>query len=693
MAANTALRVTELDFDSIKNNLKTFLRSQSQFQDFDFEGSGMNVLLDVLAYNTHYNAYYLNMIANEMFLDTSKLRESTVSHAKLINYIPESSHGAEAKVNIRITPDEEENPQDQNYVTQLTLNKYSRFFGASVDGINYPFVAINANTVNMVDGTFLFSNVILKQGEVVTRQFLMSPSNTKRRFELGSANIDTSTLVVTVQQSSSNTDFAPYRLVEDVTEINKDSKVYFLEENENGNYSIYFGDNVLGKAITDGNIVTCTYLDTVGSIANRINAFSIIDAPLGFDNNVSITTAGPSYSGSEKETIDQIRYRAPYYYTAQNRAVTVDDYETLIVKDYPNIDSVAIWGGEENDPPVYGKVYLSLKTKDNFFLSNLEKENIKDSLITNRNVLTVFPEIVDPIYKYILVRGRINFNSTITSLQSEQVKAFVTSAIEDYSDENLNRFDSVFQKAKMQNYIESSESSITSSDIDILLQKRIEITLNQSKNYVLDFGAPIRKNDFKNAISSYPALTVKDTNSQERKVFFEEVLSSSSGIDLIEIVNGGINYTVPPSVIITGDGTGATAIARVAGGKVYQIVITNKGSNYTRAFVRLQGGDGVGAIVKPILETRTALLRTYYLKDNGEKVFVNNSAGKVDYDSGIITLNSLNPISVVKNDFYDTNILTINAPMDTEIISSVRNDIVIIDSNDPLSIQIEVVPE
>jgi hypothetical protein len=308
--------------------------------------------------------------------------------------------------------------------------------------------------------------------------------------------------------------------------------------------------------------------------------------------------------------------------------------------------------------------------------------------------LTVFPEIVDPIYKYVLVRGQVRYNSTVTSLVAEQIKSFVRAAIEDYSNDNLDQFKSVFQKAKMQNYIEDSESSITSSDIDILLQKRFQVTLNQTKNYILDFGAPIKKGDFRNPISSYPAVTVRDASGIERKVFFEEVPSSSSGIDLIEIVNGGINYTVAPTVRITGDGTGATAIARVAGGKVFQIVITNKGSNYTRAFVRLEGGDGSGATVRPVLETRTSLLRTYYLQDtSGEKFFVNNNAGRVDYDSGIITLNSLNPTAVVKNEFYDPDILTMSVPVDTEIISSVRNNIVIIDNNDPLAVQIEVVPE
>lgn len=689
MSANTSLRVTELDFDSIKNNLKTFLRSQSQFQDFDFEGSGMNVLLDLLAYNTHYNAYYLNMIANEMFLDTSRIRESTVSHAKLINYVPESPHGAETRVNILVTPSEIEDPD----VSTLTLNKYTRFIGTALDGINYSFVAMNSNTVAKVGETFNFANVTIKQGEVITRQFLMSPTNTKRKFEIQSANVDINTISVTVQESTSNTDTHAYNLAEDITEITSQSKVYFVEENEDGRYRIYFGDDVIGKKPKDGNIIIVTYLDTEGSVANKINVFTIAQSVGPFSDNVRVSSTGASYSGSEKETIEQIKYRAPYYYTAQNRAVTVYDYETLLVKDYPNIDSVSIWGGEDNIPPVYGKVFISLKTKENFFLSNLEKEKIKDTLIQNRSVLTVFPEIIDPEYKYILVRGKVYYDSNLTTRDSDEIRSFAIAAIEDYNNDNLNRFKSVFRKSKMVNYIEQSESSITSTDISVLIQKRILLELNKTKNYTIDFGIPIKKGDFKYFFSTYPAVAVLDSNLIQRKVFFEEVPSIASGIEKIEIENGGINYSSAPIITITGDGTGATAEAKVVGGKIYEITITNKGTNYTRAFVSLSAENGSGAIVKPILESRVSKIRSYYVQENGEKVFVSNDVGKIEYDSGIITLNSLSPLEVVKNEFYDSEILAISVPVDTEIINSVRNDIVIVDVDDPLAVQIEAIAE
>ena len=410
-----------------------------------------------------------------------------------------------------------------------------------------------------------------------------------------------------------------------------------------------------------------------------------------FNDNVRVSSTGATYSGTEKETIEQVKYHAPYFYTAQNRAVTIYDYETLITKDYPNIDSVAVWGGEDNVPVVYGKVFLSLKTKENFFLSNLEKENIKNSLIENRNVLTVLPEIVDPSYTYIFVRGSVYYDPTLTQYTSAQIRSFVVASIEDYKIDYLGKFRSGFQKSVIQQYIQDSEKSITGSDIKVILQKRIPITLSQTKSYTIDYGIPIKKGDFNSSVSSYPSLGIVDTNFVTRQVFFEEVPSISSGIERIDIVNGGVNYSTVPIVTIVGDGTGAKGIAKLYGGRVASIEMTSKGSNYTRATVSISGDTGSGVVIDPILQSRVGTLRTYYLNESGEKVFVNNDAGTVDYDNGIIVLKSLLPVSVASNGYYETNVLTINTFVDKEIITSIRNKIIDIDVDNPLSYQIEIV--
>lgn len=691
MSANTAsLRIAELDFNEIKNNLKNFLRSQSEFQDYDFEGSGMSVLLDILAYNTHYMGYYLNMVGNEMFMDTAQLRNSILSHAKLVNYRPRSRQGSSAIVNVQATPGESEDTT----ATQLTLNKYTKFLASDINGTNYQFVTMNSNTVQKVNNSFSFANVHLTQGEVVTLQFAMTPTNTKRRFEIPSANVDTSTITVTVQESSTNTDTVIYNSIDDITLVTANTLAYFLEENSDRNYVLYFGDDVVGKKPKDGNIIIVTYLDTAGPIANNITTFRPVDLIGGkYRNNVSVTSVIGSYGSSERETIEQIRFRAPYFYVTQNRAVTKLDYETLITKDYSYIESVSVWGGQDNDPPIYGKVFLSLKPKRNFFLTNEEKEEIKNTLIENRNVLTVIPEIVDPDYTYILVRGDVYFNASLTNLSAEEVKALVRAAIFDYKDSDLLTFNSTFRKSKLQSYIENSEKSITASDIKIFLQKRIAIDPTLVKNYTIKTNFPIKKGDFNNKISSYPQLNVLDSGNVTRQVFFEEIPDSATGIESIVIVNPGINYTTAPTITISGDGSGATAEASFGGGRLQKIIVTNKGSNYTRATVSITGGGGSEASAVARLETKLGNLRTYYFKSNGEKVIVNPNAGAVNYETGEITLTSLRTSGTVSNDFYDTNVLVMNLPINTEVIQPLRNRILEIDENDALAVQIEMIAE
>jgi hypothetical protein len=372
--------------------------------------------------------------------------------------------------------------------------------------------------------------------------------------------------------------------------------------------------------------------------------------------------------------------------------VTISDYETLILKDYKNIDAVKTWGGEDNDPPVYGKVFLSLKTKENYFLTNLEKESIKDSLIRNRNVLTVIPEIVDPDYSYIIIRGDVYYDASLTSLSTEQIRQFARASIIDYKNNELTGFNSVFRKENLQDYIRQSEKSITSSDIKISLQKRIELSVGEVKKYAINSNFPIKKGDYTHEITSFPEIKVYDSSNIQRNVKFEEVPAAFTGIESIEIVNPGINYTSTPTISIVGDGTGATATARVSGGRIVEITVTNKGINYTRATVSISGvGSEASAITK--LQSKFGELRSFYLKSNGEKVIVNAKAGTINYEDGIIELNPLLTNGAVLNDFYDTNILTFELPIEKEIIFPLRNRIVDIDENDARAIQLTVIPE
>ena len=688
--ANTSLRVTELDFDTIKNNLKNYLKSQSEFQDFDFDGSGMSVLLDILAYNTHYMGFYLNMIGNEMFLDTSQIRSSILSHAKAINYVPTSKQGSQSLLNILVTPSDTESTS----VNSLTIDRYTKFLGQDIDGVNYPFVATSSNTVLKSGSTFSFSNVNIKQGEVITLQYEMTPTNTYRRFEIPSQNVDTTTISITVQESSTNTDTKVYLPTTDITTLTSSSLSYFIEENENQNYTFYFGDDIIGKKPKNGNIITCTYIDNSGSLTNNISRFIATDAIGGlYRNNVQITTVKSSFGGIDKETIEQVRFRAPYYYATQNRAVTTNDYKTLLTKDFSNIESVSVWGGEDNDPIVYGKVFLSLKTRQNIALTNVDKEFIKDTLIRNRNVVTVTPEIVDPDFAYIRVLAKVSYNPYLTSLGVNQLAEVVKASIFDYNDRELNTFDSTFRKSTLSRYMETSDRSILGTDITIFVQKRVSLNTINSKKYDINFNMPLRKGNYANKLFSFPEIYINDSNTVERKVLFEEVLDAPTGINSIEITNGGLSYSTAPNVIIEGDGTGAIARAYVADGKVYKIEILNKGVDYTKATVSFTSDTGINATAIVQLENNFGTIRSFYYNEKGEKITINANVGSINYLTGLVTVGPFKTAGAVENDFYADDIVTFYAPVENEIILPLRNRILTIDESDSRSVIIDMVAE
>jgi hypothetical protein len=688
-ASNNITRIAELDFFEIKENLKAYLRGQSEFTDYDFDGAGLNVLLDILAYNTHYNSFYLNMVGNEMFLDTAQLRASLISHGKLTNYVPETKHGAIATVTIKVTPGAFE---DQT-ATTLTMDKYLNFLSEANDGRNYNFVTLNSNTATKnVDGYFLFSNVQIKQGETVTNQYLMDlGANPKRRFTIPAANCDSATLVVKNQESPSNVTITPYTLSTDLTEARSNSTVFWFEESSDPNtaYTIYFGDNYIGRRPSNGSVIILTYLDTAGDAANGLRRFVATDPVGGYSANIEITTVSPASGGAERESIESIRFRAPIHYTVQNRAVTKADYQDLLLRDYPNIRSIAIWGGQDNDPVVYGKVFISLAPVDDYVFSNLEKERIKNEIIANRAVLAIFPEIVEPDYSYLQFVVDVNYDPSLTTKQADEIRTLVRQQIIDYKDSDLGLFNQAFRKSKLQRLIDGCDKSITSSSVQVFIQKRVEPTVGTSLNYTVQFYQELFKGSILDKLYSYPSISVYDRNNITRSVFFEEVPDAFTGIDSVSILAAGTGYTEIPTVTITGDGTGATAEAKIVNGRVTAVNVTNRGSNYTTATVAItEGGAGAGASAQAILQVRNGTLRTYYLKTNGEKVIVNESAGTIDYLTGKIILNELQVLEIPDNARYDNTLFTLNIEPENDTIYPLRNQIFLLDDNDSGAIAI-----
>ena len=686
--ADNALRISELDFESIRNNLKNFLKNQSEFTDYDFEGSGMSVLLDILAYNTHYMGYYLNMVGNEAFLDTAQLRASVLSHAKHTNYLPSSMRSAATTVNIVVTP---EGLEDTS-ASQLTLPKYTRFVSEPIAGVNYIFSTINSNNAVKTGNTFTFNNVTLKQGEPVTQNYLASGN---RRFNIPSANVDTDTVTVTVQVSTSNVAASTWKLAEDLTEITANSEVFFIEENSdaNGNYTIQFGDGVIGKALSNDNIIIVKYLNTSGDAANKVNNFTSIESIGTYSSNIIVQSVSAAAGGSAKESIEQIKFRAPISYTAQNRAVTKPDYESILIKDYPNIDAVSVWGGDEEIDPVYGKIFISLKPKENYEITLIEKQRIIDEVVANRSVLTVIPEIIDPDYSYVLVNATVNYNAEVTSLDESEIQQLVRQAIVDYKDSNLKTFNSTFRLSALQKAIDNAHPSILGSSVKVTVQKRLDLSLNTATNYEANFNMPLYRGFLDDKFSIFPAINITDLEGTPRTVYIEDTPGSLTGVDSISVLTPGLNYESAPTVTITGDGNGATARAKIVNGKIAGIEVVNRGTDYTIANAIITNGNGTGGTAKVNLQARNGILRTFYYKTNGEKVVVNSKIGTIDYATGFVSINLLDPDGLAENDRYDNNVLTLNATPSESLIKPLRNRILDIDETDNGSISIVMVPE
>ena len=683
--SNTAFRIAELDFDTIKLNLRNYLRSQSQFQDYDFEGAGLNILLDVLAYNTHYMAYYLNMVGNEMFLDSALTRNSIVSHAKHLNYVPTSRRAATANVNILVTP------PSGNTLSTITLPKYTQFQSEAIDGINYSFVTTEAYVAskNLTSNTFTFSSVELKQGERLSYDFPVTENNPTRNFIIPSANIDTQTLTVEVQTSSLDTSSNVFVQVSDITTINANSKVYFLSAVENDQYSMYFGDNYLGKGLSNGNIILTDYVVTDGDLANKANNFTIQETVYGF-SNVIVTSVSSAEGGAERETTDQIKFRAPIAYTYQNRAVTTNDYLNLLARDYPAVDQISVWGGQDNDPVVYGKVFISMKPKAGYVITNAEKDRITKEIISNLNVVTVTPELIDPEYTYIITRVKVYYDQASTTLTAPEIQTLVRNTIVSYSSTELNKFNEPFKFSRLQTAIDNADPSITNSNLDIILQKRFTPTLNESLNYEITFNAPLQRGGVFDKLSSYPSFTILDSSGVSRTAYIEEVPLSYTGVESVAMTASGSNYVDPPTVIISGDGSGATARASIVNGKVISVSILERGVNYTRAIISFESDTGSGAAAQAVLSARYGTLRIFYYKDNGEKIIINENIGTIDYEIGKISLTSFRPTGITTNPYYTDGVLIFNIGSQEQRIEPTRNRILSLDTTDSLSIQIEV---
>ena len=473
------LNISELDFTKIKENLQGFLTSQTDFVGYNFSGSSFDVLLDIMAYNTHYNSYYANMVANEMFLDSASLRNSVVARAKHLGYRPRSTQGSKAAVTLTITP--------TDAPAAISIPKNTQFQG-EVTGVTYIWCTANSHSVNInANGVYTVAAVELTQGIPSTFRYTANTGDSDQRFLLPNANTDISTLSVSVQVSAADTETVVYTEATDITTVNSASAVYFIDEIEDGKYEVQFGDGILGKQLSNGNIVILSGLVCDADVTNGAKSFSVVSDVGGY-SNVKIETSSTADGGAIAADIDEIKFNAPKNFDAQNRCVTIHDYVALVKRDYGGAQAVVAWGGEDADPPAYGKVYVAIKPTSGTVLSESTKKYVEDEILKKRNIVGITPEVVDPDYMYLKINSTVKYDSGTTTNSASQLKSTVTTAVTDFGETNLKTFDKSFRYSKLIQAIDAAEISVKSNQTSLQLKRYLYPLLGSSEAYVLPFS-------------------------------------------------------------------------------------------------------------------------------------------------------------------------------------------------------------
>ena len=476
MARAHRLDISELDFENIKGSLKRFLSNQNEFKDYDFEGSSMAILLDLLAYNTHYLAYNANFVANEMFMDTAQLRSSVASLAKLVGYTPNSARAPIADLKLVIN--------DGTGAT-ITIPAGTKF-STAVDGLTYTFVSIADKTIQPVDGIYTAQSLEIYEGTYVSYNYTYDSSDIDQRFLIPSDRADSTTIKVAVQNSASDTTSNTYTRATSITELDGTSKVFFLQEAEDGQFEIYFGDGVIGKALDDGNIISISYVVTNKTEANGATSFSLSGSISGF-NDITLTVNSSAQGGGEPETLQSIKTNASNFYSAQDRAVTTEDYKTKVKQLYANAQSVSAWGGEDAETPFYGRVYISILPTSGSNLTDSTKDRIVKDL-KKFSVASVTPVIIDPETTDIVLTTTVKFDEKTTTKVTDTIKSNVITTITNYNANTLQSFDTMFRHSKLTGLIDDTDDSILSNITTVQLRKSFTPTIGSSTKYSINFA-------------------------------------------------------------------------------------------------------------------------------------------------------------------------------------------------------------
>ena len=486
-ATRKRLSVTEFDFDEVKDNLKVFMRNQTEFKDYDFEGSGLSALLDVLAYNTHYLGFNANMLANEMFLDSSQLRSSVVSHAKTLGYSTKSARASKAVLNVYL-----------NTTNTSATMPAGTVFTASVGDSSYQFVTIQEVIAANIGTVIPFNNLSVYEGSFVSTRYTTDTQNVEQRFLINDNRADTTTLTVKVQNSSSDSTSTTYTLATDIAALTSTSNVYFLQEVEEGKFEIYFGDGILGNAVEDENIIILNYVVTNKGAANGASTFAN-SAAIDAVNSVNVSTVSSSAGGSEPETIQSIKYNAPLDYASQGRCVTIEDYKTYVKQLFPNTQAVSVWGGENgsynsstgvSDTAEYGKVFLSVKSTTGLNLNEVQKAQLVTDL-ASYTVASISPVVVDPETLNLILTVSFKYNSSATTSSSEALESLVNSTVTNYNADYLKVFNSVFRHSQFTGLVDATDNAILSSIATVALSSLSTPNTAGSYSFTVNFGNPL----------------------------------------------------------------------------------------------------------------------------------------------------------------------------------------------------------
>jgi len=530
-SANSYLRVTELDFEDIRNNLKSFLSTQTEFQDYDFEGSAISTLLDVLAYNTHYNSYYVNMLANEMFLDTAQQRESVVSKAKELGYVPVSAIGATANINVTFTGIDPT-------TSQFTIPKNSKFT-TTIDDVQYTYVTPRAYTVVNENNNFS-RDIEIKEGVPLTHRFVVS-GDRKQRFIIPNEGVDFTSLTVFVQESDTDTTLTEFTQATDIRQVFATTPIYFLEEAYEGKYELVFGSGSLGKSLRNGNILIVDYLVCSGEETNGASAFSVDTLNVGESYDAAQLTVNSSARGGRpKETIDSIKFNAPRNYQTQNRAIINEDYSRILLAENPDLQSVIAFGGQDANPPQFGKVFIAVKPFAEQFTTASRKQQLKDSIV-DRTPLAVDPVFIDADYTFIVPSVRTFYDLTKTTDTTSEIESQIRSTIANFSTNNLERFGNRLRYSRFVRALDNIRTGvILNNEATLTLEKRITPNIQRAEKVVFNFNNPIKRNTLNStqfSFQGFSAFLDDDGNGKVRIYRFNQekqktiILSDTGTVD------------------------------------------------------------------------------------------------------------------------------------------------------------------